>query len=252
MWNNSVVLPDGFTSELLGIYWDLAVDPDVVPVKKKTISAKTCPLSPFVSSSFLAISSTLFLNGGTLSGDGGHQVHNAASYSSLGPESFTSATQPDFADAIPISAYVPGGVSIESRKVSVMFKDFVPPARCSVAATETLPTPAQFPSLACARTRTAHRGAAGACAEQSWSQSNPGGVEPRSRTRLPRLATTTMQHTWRSLSAYPKLLEHNPVFLCIWSMYPPIVFYFTFKFCRAHTNFILGPRPRQRGGSPEA
>jgi len=32
MWNNSVVLPYGFTSGLLGIYWDWTVDPDVVPM----------------------------------------------------------------------------------------------------------------------------------------------------------------------------------------------------------------------------
>ena len=94
----------------------------MVPVKKKTIPAKTCPQSPFVSSSFLAISSTLFLNGGTLSGDGGHQVHNAASYSSLGPESFTSAMQPDFADAIPSSVYVSASKAPIEAPGSVVLK----------------------------------------------------------------------------------------------------------------------------------
>ena len=84
------------------------------------------PLDLFVSSSFLAISRVLLLSGGPRIGGGGPHVLNITPYSPLGPESVTSATQPDFVDAIPISVHVAaGGVSIESRE---MFKDLVPPA----------------------------------------------------------------------------------------------------------------------------
>jgi len=91
------------------------------------------PLDLFVSSSFLAISRVLLLSGGPRIGGGGPHVLNITSYSPLGPESVTSATQPDFVDAIPISVHVPaGGVSIESRE---MFKDLVPPAGNDYSAT---------------------------------------------------------------------------------------------------------------------
>ena len=87
------------------------------------------PLNPFVSSSFLAFSNIHLLSGGTFIVGGGHHVLDITSHSTPGPESFTSATLPDFVDAIPISVYVSaGGVSIESREISVMFKDLVPPA----------------------------------------------------------------------------------------------------------------------------
>jgi len=56
-----------------------------------------------------------------------HHIHYTTSCSSLGPEPFTSATQPDFVDAIPFAVYVSaGGVSIESREASFILKDLVP------------------------------------------------------------------------------------------------------------------------------
>ena len=81
-------------------------------------------------SSFLAIRNMTLLSGCLLIGGGGHRIFNVTSHSSLRPESFTSATQPDFVYAIPMSVYVSaGGFSIESRELSgVMFKDFAPPA----------------------------------------------------------------------------------------------------------------------------
>ena len=87
------------------------------------------PPSPFVSSSFIAISKIHLLSGGMLIGGGGHHALNITSHYNPGPESFTSAAPPDFVGATPISVYVSaGGISIETRGISVMSKDWVPPA----------------------------------------------------------------------------------------------------------------------------
>ena len=64
-------------------------------------------------------------------------------------------------------------------------------------------TPAQSPSLTSASTRSARRKAAGTCVGQRRSRSSLEGEVPCSRTRLPRLATTTARHPQRSHSVSP-------------------------------------------------
>ena len=81
------------------------------------------------------------LGGGTLIGGDGRHIHKTTSHSSRGPESFTSATQPDFVDAIPISVHVSAGeVAIEFWGVRVMFKDFVPTAGHDDSAASLVPS----------------------------------------------------------------------------------------------------------------
>ena len=70
------------------------------------------------------------------------------------------------------------------------------PPKCSL-------TPAQSPSSTRSLARSARREAAVTCVGQRWSRSSLEGEVPCSRTRLPRLATTTARHPRRSLSVYP-------------------------------------------------
>ena len=66
----------------------------------------------------------------------------------------------------------------------------------------------EIPELACERTWTAHREAAGTCMERRRSRSSLEGVAARPRTPLPRLATTTAR-----LAAFPATslgLPHQP------------------------------------------
>ena len=75
-----------------------------------------------------------------------------------------------------------------------------------------LKRPVQPPSLTSASKRSARREAAGTCVGQRRSRSSLPREIPRSRTQLPRLATTTARHPQRSLSVYSTRPR-----LCPWS-----------------------------------